>query len=58
MEQGPVMERSQELLASLLEDLKRSSFQQLHNQWGVDDLIREIDGLSFSPPDERSRPQA
>ena len=58
MEQGPVMERSQDLLASLLEDLKRSSFQQLHSQRGVDDLIRELDGLSFSPPDGNSRPQA
>ena len=33
-----VLERSQELLASLLEDLKRSSFQQ--EQGNVDELIR------------------
>ena len=58
LEQGPVLERSQELLASLLEDLKRSSFQQLKDQGGVDDLIRELDGLSFSPPGGPPRPQA
>jgi hypothetical protein len=58
LEQGPVLERSQELLASLLEDLKRSSFQQLKDQGGVDDLIRELDGLSFSPPTGQPRRQA
>ena len=58
LEQGPVLERSQELLASLLEDLKRSSFQQLRDQGGVDDLIRELDGLSFSPPNAQPKPRA
>ena len=58
LEQGPVLERSQELLASLLEDLKRSSFQQLKDQGGVDDLIRELDGLSFSPPTGQPKRQA
>ncbi|MAR05754.1 MAG: hypothetical protein CL862_01445 [Cyanobium sp. NAT70] len=58
LEQGPVLERSQELLASLLEDLKRSSFRQIRDQGGVDDLIRELDGLNFSSSEIPPRSQA
>ncbi len=58
MEQGPVLERSQELLASLLEDLKRSSFQQLNREHAVNDLISELDGLNFNPPADQPRPPA
>ena len=58
MEQTPVLERSQELLSSLLEDLKRSSFQQLNRQHAVNDLISELDGLNFSPPNDRPKPPA
>ena len=50
LEDGPVLERSQNLLAALLEDLKRSSFRQLRDQGGVDALINELDGLNFSSP--------
>ena len=49
LDDGPVLERSQTLLASFLEDLKRSSFRQLRDQGGVDALINELDGLNFSP---------
>ena len=36
LEQGPVLERSQELLTSFLEDLKRSGFRQFRDQDDVD----------------------
>ena len=49
LEDGPTLERSQVLLASLLEDLKRSSFRQLRDQGGIAELISELDGLNFSP---------
>ena len=58
LDQGPVLERSQELLASLLEDLKRSSFSQLRNQGGVDALISELDGLNFNRATSPTKPQA
>ena len=58
LDQGPVLERSQELLASLLEDLKRSSFRQLRDQGGVDALISELDGLNFNRATSPTRPQA
>ena len=55
LEEGPVLERSQDLLVALLEDFKRSSFSQLRTQGGVDELITELDGLNFSgrqPPNK------
>jgi hypothetical protein len=48
LEQGPVLERSQQLVAAFLEELKRNSIRQLRDQGGVNDLITELDGLSFS----------
>ena len=48
LEQGPVLERSQQLVAAFLEELKRNSLQQLRDQGGIKDLITELDGLSFS----------
>ena len=48
LEQGPVLERSQQLVAAFLEELKRNSIHQLRDQGGVTDLITELDGLSFS----------
>ncbi len=48
IETEPVMERSQILLITFLEDIKRSSFKQLKDQGGVDELITELDGLNFS----------
>ena len=56
LEQGPVLERSQDLLTSFLEDLKRSGFRQFRDQDDVDALIRELDGLSFSPAEQRPKP--
>ena len=56
LEQGPVLERSQELLTSFLEDLKRSGFRQFRDQDDVDALIRELDGLNFSPADRTPKP--
>ena len=51
MDEGPILKRSQDLLLSLLEDIKRSSFEQLRDQGGVSALISELDGLNFSPQD-------
>ena len=48
LEEKQVLEKSQKLLLALLEDLKRSSFRQLKNQGGVNDLITELEGLNFS----------
>ena len=58
LEKGPVLERSQDLLVCLLEDLKRSSFSQLRDQGGVDALISELDGLNFNRTESPTRPQA
>ena len=58
LEQGPVLERSQELVAAFLEDLKRSSMDQLRLQRNVDELITELDGLNFSSEANPTRPRA
>ena len=58
LEQGPVLERSQELVAAFLEDLKRSSMSQLRLQKDVDELITELDGLNFSSEAAQTRPRA
>ena len=57
LEQGPVLEQSQLLLSSLLEDLKRSSFRQLREQRNIDALIAELDGLNFNRSNGQTRPQ-
>ena len=49
LERGPVLERSQELVAAFLEELKRNSMTQLRSQKDVDALIKELDGLNFNP---------
>ena len=49
LEQGPVLNRSQDLLVALLEEIKRSSFRQIRDQGDVDALISELDGLNFNP---------
>ena len=48
LEQGPVLDRSQELVTAFLEELKRSSLRQLRAQGGINELIIELDGLNFS----------
>lgn len=58
LEQGPVLERSQELVAAFLEDLKKSSMDQLRLQKNVDELITELDGLNFSSEAAQTKPQA
>ena len=58
LEQGPVLERSQELVAAFLEDFKRSSMNQLRFQKDVDELITELDGLNFSSVAAQTRPRA
>jgi hypothetical protein len=55
---GPVLERSQQLVAAFLEELKRNSIRQLRDQGGVNDLITELDGLSFSAAAPPSTDQA
>jgi len=55
LEQGPVLERSQELVAAFLEEFKRNSVGQLRDQGGVDQLITELDGLNFNPEGPRSK---
>ena len=54
LERGPLLERSQDLVAAFLEELKRSSLRQLRTQGGVNELITELDGLSFSTEKPRS----
>jgi hypothetical protein len=58
LEQGPVLERSQELIVALLEDFKRSSFRQLKEQVVVNELITELDGLNFNSTTPQPRPPA
>ena len=58
LETGAVLERSQELIAVFLEDLKRSSMSQLRLQKDVDELITELDGLNFSSEALPPKPQA
>ncbi len=58
LEQGPVLERSQELVAAFLEDLKRSSMDQLRLQRNVDELITELDGLNFNSTATQTRHRA
>ena len=58
LEQGGVLERSQELLVAFLEDFKRTSMVKLRTQGGVEDLITELDGLNFNPKDKNSNLQA
>ena len=48
LEQGPVLDRSQELVTAFLEELKRASLRQLRAQGGINELIIELDGLNFS----------
>ena len=57
LEDGPVLERSQILMASMLEELKLSSFRQLRDQGGVAELISELDGLNFNPSAAQPRDQ-
>ena len=49
VEDGPLAKRSQELLSSLLEEWKRTSFRQLRDQGDVAELMSELEGLNFSP---------
>ena len=58
LEQGPVLERSQILVSAFLEDLKRSSMNQLRLQRNVDELITELDGLNFNSEEPQTRPRA
>ena len=58
LEQGVVLERSQELLVAFLEEFKRTSMFQLHTQGGVDELITELDGLNFNPKEPNSNQRA
>ena len=58
LEQGPVLEQSQALLSSVLEELKRSSFRQLRDQRDVDALIAELDGLNFNQAEPQTKPPA
>ena len=58
LEQGPVLEQSQQLMSSLLEEIKRSSFRQLRDQRDVDALIAELDGLNFSQAERQPKPRA
>ena len=57
LEDGPVLEQSQILMSSMLEELKLSSFRQLRDQGGVAELISELDGLNFNPSAAQPRDQ-
>ncbi len=58
MESAPVLERSQELIVTFLEEFKRSSFRKLKDQGGVEELITELDGLNFSSATNQTKPLA
>ncbi len=49
LESGPVLERSQQLLCALLEELKLTYLGQI-NRAGIDALIRELDQLTVPGP--------
>lgn len=48
LEHGPVLERSQQLVCALLEELKLTYLGQI-NRTGIDALIRELDQLTVPP---------
>ena len=48
LEDEEILNQSQILITSFLEELKVSSFREFKNQIGVNDLISELDGLNFS----------
>jgi hypothetical protein len=48
LESGPVLERSQQLVCALLEELKLTYLAQI-NRTGIDALIRELDQLTVPP---------
>ncbi len=58
LENKIVLEKSQSLLIALLENLKRSSFHQIQDQAGINELITELDNLNFSstkrPPTDQA----
>jgi len=55
LEQGPVLERSQDLLGAFLEELKLTYIAQMSRS-GIDSLMDELDDLSFTEqPAEASR---
>ncbi|CAI8258870.1 MAG: Uncharacterised protein [Prochlorococcus marinus str. MIT 9313] len=41
-------------MVAFLEEFKRSSFRQLREQGGVNELISELDGLNFSEAETTS----
>jgi hypothetical protein len=48
LERGPALQRSQELLCTLLEDLKTTYISQISRS-GIEALIQELDQLTISP---------
>jgi hypothetical protein len=50
LEQGPVMEETQRLLAALLEDFKRTYLSQI-SRAGIEGLIDELDLLMVRNPE-------
>jgi hypothetical protein len=48
LERGPVLQRSQELLVAMLEELKTSYISQV-NRSGIEALIQELDQLTTGP---------
>jgi hypothetical protein len=48
LERGPVLQRSQELLVAMLEELKTSYLSQV-NRSGIEALIQELDQLTTGP---------
>ncbi|QEY31382.1 hypothetical protein EVJ50_03055 [Synechococcus sp. RSCCF101] len=57
LEQGPVLERSQDLLGSFLEELKLTYIAQMSRS-GIDNLMAELDDLSFTEPGPRDQESA
>jgi hypothetical protein len=53
LEQGPNLERSQQLLCALLEAVKRNYLSQI-NRAGIDELIDELDQLMTLGGSERA----
>ncbi|MEB3321654.1 MAG: hypothetical protein VKI81_02405 [Synechococcaceae cyanobacterium] len=55
LESGPALERSQQLLCALLEDVKRTYLSQI-SRAGIEGLIDELDQLMVKPPGPADAP--
>ena len=58
LEREPILERSQSLMISLLENLKASSLRELKTQKNIDEAIEELNRLGFNKSKTHPKPPA